>query len=130
MNMNTLNTTILLTHYIIRHVIVWSGINVGCQCTHGLGEVHVVEYSDAGWTVVLFDFMRRRSSAKKCIHTRNEIHDVTPINFVFSSFNRVMLFDSLKEVYSKVHCDSILYVNPHNIGIIQPIISLNRNSPT
>ena len=69
-------------------------------------------------------------SGQSLSHTRNEIHDVTPINFVFSSFNRVMLFDSLKEVYSKVHCDSILYVNPHNIGIIQPVISHNRNSPT
>ena len=41
MNMNTLNTTILLTHYIIR-VIDRSCVNVGCKLTNGLGEVHGV----------------------------------------------------------------------------------------
>jgi hypothetical protein len=43
--MNTLDidTIFSITTYVIIRVILWNRINVGCQCTHGLGEVHVVD---------------------------------------------------------------------------------------
>ena len=100
---NTLNTTILLTHIIIR-VIVWSCVDVGSKPTNGLGEVHVVEMQRCvgRWCcLILCDEEVQKSSehsGQSLSHTRNEIHDVTQINFVFSSFNRVMLFGSVKEV--------------------------------
>jgi len=80
--------------------------------------------------VVLFDYLCDEDVQKSVFIQETRCMMRHQLTLCFHPFNRVMLFGSLKEVCSKVICDSIRYVNPHNTGIIQPIISHNRNSPT
>ena len=78
--MNTLdwNNLLILITYVIIWFILWSRINVGCQCTHGLGEVHVVDWCSwrfgCEWPRILFYERMRR---QKRFATKHMWHQLT-----------------------------------------------------
>jgi hypothetical protein len=73
---------------------LWSRINVGCQCTHGLGEVHVVDWCSwrfgCEWPRILFYEERSEKKVKKSGHAKSELPLVAPL------LHRVMLSGSLE----------------------------------